>query len=154
PIGWREPQPLMRQSQEIYPEADILLADSIGPALLVILETLEPAERVAFVLHDMFDLSFKEIAAIVGRSEAAARQLASRARRRVQGMDEAPEADFSRRREVVKAFLAAQGKVISRPFSRCSIRMSYSEPTTQPFKRPQRIKLPERRSYGVTSKAT
>jgi len=107
PIGWREPQPVMRRSQEVYPEADIFLADSIGPALLVVLETLDPAERVAFVLHDMFDLSFKEIAPIVGRSEAAARQLASRARRRVQGMDEAPEADFSRRREVVKAFLAA-----------------------------------------------
>src|SRR5262245_49710452 len=106
PIGWPEPQ-RMRQSHEVYPEADIVLADSIGPALLVVLETLEPAERVAFVLHDMFDLSFKEIAPIVGRSEPAARQLASRARRRVQGVDEAPKADFSRRREVVKAFLAA-----------------------------------------------
>src|SRR5262249_46602795 len=107
PIGWQEPQPVMRRSHDVYPEADILLADSIGPALLVVLETLEPAERVAFVLHDMFDLSFKEIAPIVGRSEAAARQLASRARRRVQGVDEPPKADFSRRREVVKAFLAA-----------------------------------------------
>src|SRR5262245_37870012 len=105
PIGWLEPH--LRRSHDVYPEADILLAASIGPALLVVLETLEPAEHVAFVLHDMFDLSFKEIAPIVGRSEAAARQLASRARRRVQGMDEAPEADFSRRREVVEAFLAA-----------------------------------------------
>src|SRR5215813_7147771 len=61
PFGWREPQPVMRRSHDVYPEADILLADSIGPALLVVLETLEPAERVAFVLHDMFDLSFKEI---------------------------------------------------------------------------------------------
>src|SRR5262245_352281 len=107
PIGWREPQPVMRRSQEAYPEADMLLADSIGPALLVVLETLDPAERVAFVLHDMFDLSFKEIAPIVGRSEAAARQLASRARRRVQGVDEAPKADFNRRREMVTAFIAA-----------------------------------------------
>src|SRR5262245_43755896 len=155
PFGWREPQPVMRRSHDVYPEADILLADSIGPALLVVLETLEPAERVAFVLHDMFDLSFKEIAPIVGRSEAAARQLASRARRRVQGMDEAPEADFSAAGEKwSRPFLQLQGKAISRPFSRCLIRMSYSEPTTQPFKRPQRIKLPERRSYGVRSKAT
>src|SRR5262245_27434063 len=69
-----------RRSDEMHPEADIFLADSIGPALLVVLETLEPPERVAFVLHDMFDLSFNEIAPIVGRSEAAVRQLASRAR--------------------------------------------------------------------------
>src|SRR5262245_9728104 len=107
PIGWRESHPVMRRSHDVYPAADILLADSIGPALLLPLQTLEPAERVAFVLHDMFDLSFKEIAPIVSRSEAAARQLASRARRRVQGVDGPPKADFSRRREVVKAFLAA-----------------------------------------------
>src|ERR1700681_3816799 len=89
------------------PEREALLADSIGLALLVVLKTLAPAERVAFVLHDMFDLPFDEIAAIVGRSPAAARQLASRARRRVQGADTAPGADRARQRQVVDAFLAA-----------------------------------------------
>jgi RNA polymerase sigma-70 factor (ECF subfamily) len=89
------------------PEAAVLLADAVGPALLVVLETLAPVERVAFVLHDLFDLPFAEIAPIVGRSEMATRQLASRARRRVQGRDQAPVADLSRQREVVSAFLAA-----------------------------------------------
>jgi RNA polymerase sigma-70 factor (ECF subfamily) len=89
------------------PEREALLADSIGLALLVVLKTLAPAERVAFVLHDMFDLPFDEIAPIVGRSPAAARQLASRARRRVQGIDAAPDADRARQRQVVEAFLAA-----------------------------------------------
>src|SRR5262249_30452919 len=89
------------------PEADIQLADSIGPALLVVLETLSPAERVAFVLHDMFDLTFEEIAPVVGRLPAAARQLASRARRRVQGGAAVPEGELRRHREIVSAFLAA-----------------------------------------------
>jgi RNA polymerase sigma-70 factor (ECF subfamily) len=89
------------------PEQDVLLADSVGLALLVVLETLAPAERVAFVLHDMFDLAFDEIAPIVGRSPVAARQLASRARRRVQGGAASAEADRARQREVVGAFLAA-----------------------------------------------
>jgi RNA polymerase sigma factor (sigma-70 family) len=88
------------------PEEDIALTDATGQALLVVLETLAPAERVAFVLHDLFDLSFDEIAPIVDRTPAAARQLASRARRRVHGA-EAPASDFARRREVVSAFLAA-----------------------------------------------
>jgi RNA polymerase sigma factor (sigma-70 family) len=91
----------------IDPDHETLLADSVGHALLVVLETLSPAERVAFVLHDMFDLPFDEIAAIVGRSPTAARQLASRARRRVRGASAAPEADRARQREVVDAFLAA-----------------------------------------------
>jgi RNA polymerase sigma factor (sigma-70 family) len=86
-------------------EAEI--ADSIGVAMLVVLETLAPAERVAFVLHDMFNLPFDDIAPIVGRSPTAARQLASRARRRVQGKPATPEADRERQREVVDAFLAA-----------------------------------------------
>jgi RNA polymerase sigma-70 factor (ECF subfamily) len=85
----------------------MLLADSVGLALLVVLERLTPAERVAFVLHDLFDLPFDEIAPIVGRTPAAARQLASRARRRVRGAEERPDADLARRREVVEAFLAA-----------------------------------------------
>jgi RNA polymerase sigma factor (sigma-70 family) len=88
-------------------EQESLIADSIGVAMLVVLETLAPAERVAFVLHDMFDLPFDDIAPIVGRSAAAARQLASRARRRVRGAPSTAEADRARQREVVGAFLAA-----------------------------------------------
>jgi hypothetical protein len=90
-----------------YSEDEAVLADSVGDALLVILDLLAPAERLAFVLHDMFAVPFDEIAAIVGCSSAAARQLASRARRRVQGADRVPGADRSRQREVVAAFLAA-----------------------------------------------
>ncbi len=89
------------------PERDALLADSIGPALLVVLDTLTPAERLAFVLHDMFGVPFEEIATIVDRSPAATRQLASRARRRVQGAEPSGEAGLARRREIVAAFLAA-----------------------------------------------
>jgi RNA polymerase sigma factor (sigma-70 family) len=89
------------------PEQQALLADSVGLALLVVLDTLAPAERLAFVLHDMFDVPFEEIAPIVGRSPAAARQLASRARRRVRGAEAAPDADLARQRAVVDAFLAA-----------------------------------------------
>ena len=88
------------------PEQDALLADSVGVALLVVLETLTPAERLAFVLHDLFAVSYEEVGDIVGRSPVAARQLASRARRRVQGA-EAHDADLLRQREVVDAFLAA-----------------------------------------------
>jgi len=89
------------------PEHEALMADSVGPALLVVLETLAPAERLAFVLHDMFAVPFDEIGAIVGRSPAAARQLASRARRRVQGTAADAPADRARQRAVVDAFLAA-----------------------------------------------
>jgi RNA polymerase sigma factor (sigma-70 family) len=89
------------------PEQEALLADSVGPALLVVLEELAPAERLAFVLHDMFAVPFDEIAPIVGRSPAAARQLASRARRRVQGSPSVPDADLTRQRELVSAFMAA-----------------------------------------------
>ncbi|MBR1194119.1 sigma-70 family RNA polymerase sigma factor [Bradyrhizobium sp. AUGA SZCCT0169] len=88
-------------------EGDADMADSVGAALLVVLETLAPAERLAFVLHDMFAVPFEEIAPIVGRTPAAARQLASRARRRVQGTPPAPDADFSRQKQIVDAFLAA-----------------------------------------------
>jgi Sigma-70, region 4 len=91
----------------IDPEYEVLLADSVGLALLVVLETLAPAERVAFVLHDMFAVPFDEIAPIVGRSPAAARQLASRAPRVVEGAATVPDADLTRQREVVDAFLAA-----------------------------------------------
>jgi RNA polymerase sigma-70 factor (ECF subfamily) len=99
------PEPLA--SGHTGPEHDTLLADSIGSALLVVLDALAPAERVALVLHDMFDLPYEDIAAIIGRSEAATRQLASRARRRVQGTDSVGNADRVRRREVVDAFLVA-----------------------------------------------
>ena len=88
------------------PESEAAMADSVGLALLVVLDTLAPAERLAFVLHDLFALPFDEIAGIVGRSPAAARQLASRARRRVQGVT-APDADLTRQRGLVDAFLAA-----------------------------------------------
>jgi RNA polymerase sigma-70 factor (ECF subfamily) len=89
------------------PERDKLMADSVGVAMLIVLETLTPPERVAFVLHDLFNLSFEEIAPVVGRSPMAARQLASRGRRRVQGAPANTQADRARQREVVGAFLAA-----------------------------------------------
>jgi len=94
----------------LEPDAELLLADSVGVALLAVLETLTPAERVAFVLHDMFDLSFDDIAPIVRRSAVATRQLASRARRRVQGGSSTPETDAAHQRELVGAFLAASRK--------------------------------------------
>jgi RNA polymerase sigma-70 factor (ECF subfamily) len=89
------------------PEAEVMLADALGPALLVVLETLAPSERVAFVLHDLFDLSFDEIAPIVGRTAVSARQLASRARRRIKGAKTDAAADAERHRDVVAAFFAA-----------------------------------------------
>ena len=89
------------------PEHEAVLADSVGLALLVVLERLNPAERLAFVLHDMFAVPFEEIGQIVGRSPAAARQLASRARRRVQGVPSAPNANIAAQRKVVDAFVAA-----------------------------------------------
>jgi RNA polymerase sigma-70 factor (ECF subfamily) len=100
------PEPAANHSTTADPEQEVLLADSVGLALLVVLDRLTPAERLAFVLHDMFGMSFDEIATIVGRSSAAARQLASRARRRVQGGD-AVDADRTQQREIVNAFLAA-----------------------------------------------
>src|SRR6266705_2564322 len=106
-LGPHVPEPAVSGEDRTHPEQETLLADSVGLAMLVVLETLAPPERVAFVLHDMFDLSFDEIAPIVGRSPAAARQLASRARRRVRGAATVPDADLTRQREVVDAFLAA-----------------------------------------------
>src|SRR3989440_2763489 len=107
PVAAHLPDPVEGRVDGIDPEHEALLADSVGPALLVVLEMLAPAERLAFVLHDLFAVPFDEIAPIVGRSPAAARQLASRARRRVQGAAREPDADLTRQREVVDAFLAA-----------------------------------------------
>ena len=101
------PPPPAAKSRALDPEQETLLAESVGLALLVVLNTLDPAERIAFVLHDLFAVPFEEIAAIVGRSPAAARQLASRARRRVQGADTAAAANLASQRKVVDAFLAA-----------------------------------------------
>ena len=103
------PEPIASRDGEIDPEQEALMADAVGLALLVVLDTLNPAERLAFVLHDLFDVSFDEIAPIVGRSPTAARQLASRARRRVHGQRAALDADvdLSSQRNVVSAFLAA-----------------------------------------------
>jgi hypothetical protein len=101
------PDPIVSRENVIDPEHEALLADSVGLALLVVLETLAPAERLAFVLHDMFAMPFDEIAPIVGRSTIATRKLASRARRRVRGASTVPDADLRRQREVVDAFLAA-----------------------------------------------
>lgn len=109
----RREEPLEAPGQEPVadsgdsPEHEAFMADQVGLALLVVLETLAPAERIAFVLHDMFDLPFDEIAPIVGRTPMATRQLASRARRRVQGENTVSSADRSRQRQVVDAFLAA-----------------------------------------------
>jgi RNA polymerase sigma-70 factor (ECF subfamily) len=100
-------EPAAAGEHGIDPAEEIVLADSVGLALLVVLETLTPAERLAFVLHDMFAVPYDEIAPVVGRAPAAARQLASRARRRVQGAAAVPDADLSRQREVVDAFLSA-----------------------------------------------
>jgi RNA polymerase sigma-70 factor (ECF subfamily) len=108
PMGVHVPDPVISRADGMTPEDEALLADSVGLALHVVLDTLTPAERLAFVLHDMFDLPFDEIAPMVGRSPATARQLASRARRRVRGADvQAPDPDLARQREVVDAFFAA-----------------------------------------------
>jgi RNA polymerase sigma-70 factor (ECF subfamily) len=101
------PEPVATGTRGSSPEHEALLADSVGLALLVVLDRLTPAERLAFVLHDMFAVPFEEIAPIVGRSTDAARQLASRARRRVRGAGDSPDPDLARQREVVQAFIAA-----------------------------------------------
>jgi RNA polymerase sigma factor (sigma-70 family) len=105
--GARVPDPIVGRADGTDPEREALVADSVGLALLVVLETLTPAERLAFVLHDMFAVPFDEIGAILDRSTDAARQLASRARRRVRGEAPVPDADPAAQREVVDAFLAA-----------------------------------------------
>jgi RNA polymerase sigma factor (sigma-70 family) len=105
--GVHVPEPIVDRADGTDPEHEALVADSVGLALLVVLETLSPAERLAFVLHDIFAVPFNEIAPIVDRSPEAARQLASRARRRVRAENTVPDADPDAQREVVEAFLAA-----------------------------------------------
>ncbi len=107
PLDVHVPEPIIDRADGTDPEHEALLADSVGLALLVVLETLSPAERLAFVLHDIFAVPFDEIAPIVDRSPDAARQLASRARRRVRAENAVPDADVDAQREVVEAFLAA-----------------------------------------------
>ena len=107
PLETRLPEPIIDRADGTDPEHEALLADAVGLALFVVLETLSPAERLAFVLHDMFAVPFDEIAPIVDRSPEAARQLASRARRRVRAENPLPDADLDAQREVVDAFLAA-----------------------------------------------
>src|ERR671919_210899 len=107
PLDVHVPDPIIDPADGVDPEHEALLADSVGLALIVVLETLDPAERLAFVLHDMFAVPFDEIAPIVGRSPAATRQLASRARRRVQGATLGPDADLATQQELVEAFIAA-----------------------------------------------
>jgi RNA polymerase sigma-70 factor (ECF subfamily) len=107
PLAGRLPDPLIDRADGIDPEHEALLADSVGLALLVVLETLSPPERLAFVLHDVFAVPFDEIASIVDRSPEAARQLASRARRRVRAERTVPDADLETQRGVIDAFLAA-----------------------------------------------
>jgi RNA polymerase sigma factor (sigma-70 family) len=107
PLDLRMPEPIVDRADGTDPEHEALLADSVGLALLVVLETLSPAERLAFVLHDMFAVPFDEIGRIVDRSPEATRQLASRARRRVRAERTEPDADLSAQREIVDAFLAA-----------------------------------------------
>ena len=108
PLGAHLPDPVISPDRELQPEEEALLADSVGLALLVVLDALTPAERLAFVLHDMFEVPFEEIAPMLGRSPAAARQLASRARRRVKGAEiPVPDPDHARQRDVVDAFFMA-----------------------------------------------
>jgi RNA polymerase sigma-70 factor (ECF subfamily) len=107
PLGPYVPEPIVDRAEGTDPEHETVLADSVGLALVVVLEALKPAERIAFVLHDMFAVPFEEIAPIIDRSPAATRQLASRARRRVQGQNRVPDTDLGAQREVVDAFFAA-----------------------------------------------
>ena len=107
PLDARVPDPVVSPADGVDPEQQALLADSVGLALLVVLETLAPAERLAFVLHDLFAVPFEEIAPIVGRTATATRQLASRARRRIRGTAAVSDTDAVRQREIVEAFMAA-----------------------------------------------
>ena len=124
--------PACRSDGQTGPESEALLADSVGLAMLIVLDKLEPAERVAFVLHDMFDLPFGQIAGITGRSPAAARQLASRARRRVRGTPSVTGAGLPGGGRWSRPSWPPRAVVTSRRCSRCLIRTSRFRPTKQP----------------------
>jgi RNA polymerase sigma-70 factor, ECF subfamily len=117
-------EPITNRADGIDPEQEVLLADSVGLALFVVLETLTPAERLAYVLHDVFSVAFEEIGAILERSPAAARQLASRARRRIRGADARPRRTWQRSNTSFKPSSPRRGMATSMPWSPCSIRMS------------------------------
>lgn len=150
PIGSHVPEPIMSRTDGIDPEQEALLADSVGLALLVVLDTLTPAERLAFVLHDMFEVPFIEIAPIVGRTPTAARMLASRARRRVLAADTTPDSDRARHREVVHAPPPPATGTSTR-CSRCSTQTSSSAPTTQPWTWAPRRRSAVRRKWPIRS---
>ena len=124
PSASGDAEPVARSDDATDPEHAALLADSVGIAMLAVLDVLTPAERLAFVLHDMFAVPFDEIAPVVGRSPAAVRQLASRARRRVHGADSRPAPDIARQWEVVRPSSPPPAGVTSRRFSPCLTRMS------------------------------
>ena len=152
-FGVHLPDPVIIPDGQLQPEEEALLADSVGLALLVVLDTLAPAERLAFVLHDMFELPFDEIAPMVGRTPAAARQLASRARRHVKGgRSTGSDPDVARQRQVVDAFFLARVGAISMPSSRCSIPMSCCGPTGAPSAlQPQRLSVAQQAWPGKHS---
>jgi RNA polymerase sigma-70 factor (ECF subfamily) len=132
PLGVHVPDPVISREDHADPEQQALLADSVGLALLVVVQALAPAERLAFVLHDMFAVPFDQIAAIIGRSPNATRLLASRARRRVHAAACAPDPDPARQRQVVGAFLAASRDGDFGALVACSTPTSWSGPTTAP----------------------
>lgn len=131
PLESRTPDPIVSGEDGLHPEQQALLADSLGLALLVVLESLAPAERLAFVLHDMFAVPFDEIAPMIEKTPAATRQLASRARRRVRGRAPAPDPDLGLQRQVVSAFFAAARTATSRRSSRCSTPTWSCAPTAE-----------------------
>lgn len=132
PLGVHVPEPIISPAHGMDPEHEALLADSVGLALMVVLETLTSAERLAFVLHDMFAVPFDEIAILIERSPAATRQLASRARRRVQGQAPAPDPDPVHQRAVVDAFFVAARDGDFDALWLCSTRTSCCGPTAAP----------------------
>jgi RNA polymerase sigma factor (sigma-70 family) len=140
PLGLHVPDPIVSRADGIDPEHEVLLSDSVGLALLVVLETLSPTERLAFVLHDMFGVPFEEIAPIVGRSPAASRQLASRARRRVRGSAPAPDADPAVSERSSTPSSPPRAMETSTRSSLCSIQTWCSEQTAVPCLRADRGK--------------
>jgi len=132
PLGVHLPEPIVSRADGVDPEQEALLAEGVGLALLVVLDTLAPAERLAFVLHDMFGVPFDQIAPIVGRSPVAARQLASRARRRVQEAGTVPDTDLAQQQAVVDAFLAAARGGDFDALLACWTRTWWPGPTARP----------------------